>query len=351
MKKSDQLYFDQTLMKKIFLGIIILMIFSQRLTAQEHNFDSPAAYNNFIVMLHNNVTAKNLEYISQSVHSDDIRRVEQSRKDVINEIGQAIGKLAAIGPYEGDPALRDVGLEVLKLNLETFQLDFMQINQMKESRYDSFEALEKYFKAEDQAEKKLAETANRFREAQADFAAKNKLKLASEADPENQAVIERINKLNTYTRIVFLQYFKVSRINAKFWDAINVKEARQAEELRKEMVDASTRSVAYLEKLSGFKDDTRYRDAALDLLKYFQQLSLNELKDLTRYQYKLDHAEAVTTQEEVNEYNKMTQRYNEIIQEYNGKTQALINRMNAEQQGLLQRHIPKPSDQTGIMRI
>ncbi len=338
-------------MRKIFICLIGFLITTIVTHAQEHNFDSPAAYNNFIVMLHNKVTAKNLEYISQSVHSEDIMSIEKSRKDVINEIGSAIGKLSAIEPYEGDAKLRDVGVEVLKLNLETFQLDFMQINQMKQGRYDSFEALENYFKAEDQAEKKLAQAASRFRAAQEEFASNNQLKLTSEAEAENQQVIKRINKLNTYARIVFLQYFKVSKINAKFWEAINQKDAKLAESLRKEMVEASTKSVANLERLSGFQDDTQYRDAALDLLKHFQQLSLNELKDLTRYQYKLDNPGELTTQEQVNEFNKMAAEYNKIIQEYNGKSQALINRMNSEQQGLLQRHIPKPSSQSGMMRI
>jgi len=341
-----------SLQTKIISISFLLLISIQRISAQNetHHFDSPATYNNLIVLQHNQVTQKNLLYISQSVHSQDIAAIEKSRQAVVTQIEQSINKLEAIGGYEGDTKLRDVAVKVLQLNLETFDLDFKEINEMRSGRYDSYETLEAYFRAEDKAEKKLAKAADQFRTAQQDFADTHGLDLKYNQDDERQQVIKVVNKLNTYNRIIFLSYFGVSKLDSYFWEQLKAKEYTQADKQRQELANTATEAVTRLKRLSGFKDDTQYRDATLQLVQRYQSLSLNEYKELLTIQSKLDDPGEVTSQEQADALNKMGDRYNQIVETYNQEMQVLINDMNTQQQQLMQSNVPKLASDTGIIR-
>jgi len=111
----------------------------------------PTPFNNILVEEQNQVSTKNLEYVSYSVHSDDYEAIEKKRFEVIFQVAKAHKVISAIqAPKEGQQ-MKDEVLEILDTYKEIFTYDFAEVVELKKSRESSYEAMEDYFKAQDKA--------------------------------------------------------------------------------------------------------------------------------------------------------------------------------------------------------
>ena len=141
-------------MKKVMLLIICLMV---AMVGFSQSFEHPVDYNNFIVEEMNEIVNKNLEYISQSVHSDNLDEVEVKRKNLIGQIQSAYTNISQTKPYEKGEKLQSECVEVLNMYKQIFEVEYQEVNVLKQSSEASFESMEAYFTAQDKAEKTYQE--------------------------------------------------------------------------------------------------------------------------------------------------------------------------------------------------
>ena len=228
--------------KLFYLFILASLIPNANLLAQQ--FEEPAAYNNYIVGEQNKVLAKVIEYIVQSVHNEDFSAVENKRLQVIGQIETAIQRIEKLEPFEKGDKLKLEALEVLKLYKEAYKEDFSEINVLKKNRESSFEAMEQYFEAQDKAELKMNKTAERFNNAQKAFIEKHAL-IMEEA--EKDKTMEVISNVNKYSRDVFLEYFRISKLNAACLDALSAQNPDLLEKKRVALLEGA--NTAYMNSL------------------------------------------------------------------------------------------------------
>jgi hypothetical protein len=296
------------------------------LTAQE--FSTPVQYFDYLNNEHNQLAAKNLEYVQYSVHSEDVQEVESKRMEVIDQLGKAILKVGTLPPYKEDDTMRKELLTVLKMYLESFEIEFTEINMLKSESSESYESMQKYLEAQDVAEKKLAKAADQFQAAQREFAQKNNIKLIQ---AEENSEINQINKVNAYYRVVFMKYFRISKLNAAFTDAMNEKDVDNMQKARLQLLEATREELKKLRLFPDFNGDTEFRQAGINYVEFHKDLAEG------------DYNKMITIMKKENVSQEDVDTYNEIINRINTKTNDLNNAYNNALNNLLRNNVPKPA--------
>ena len=309
---------------------VTLLLFSLLLITSVFGQTDPIEFNNALVVEQSLVTAKNLEYVSYSVHAEDYNEVERKRKEVIKQIQGSITRVTALTPPENGVTLKGEALEVLNMYKTVFSMDFAEVTELKKDSESSYEAMERYFKAQDKVEKQLEKAGDRFEKAQERFAKKNDFKIVkSEGDDPLSEQIKKMNEVNEYTRKIFLTYFKADKAHAAFMEAMN-NEEKSLDSKRRKMESTASEAITALSKMSGFDGDKAYLESARKLMKFYKNLAQNEFADVVRVT-KLKQKDL--TQADVDAYNEAIQKYNEQIN-------PLITDFNSKYDALLKKYVP-----------
>lgn len=314
--------------KTTFLTLAIGFLFSNQASAQAFTTDDPVEYSDYIITMHKNFNEAMINYTIESVHSENPVKNENLRINILKMIDNTMDKLNQLQEFRGDGKLRDEAKEVFKLYKESFSIDFPKVDQLQANKEDSFEAMENYMKENDQAEEKLQKTSKRFQNAHEAYAKKYDITLiAAEKDDR----ITAISETNKYSRAIFLQFFRVSRANSEYNDAVASQKTSLMESKRKNLINEGNAALVAIKNVAPLNGDKQYRGAAIEYIEYHQNLAKNEFAEMIAV-IKKDPTER--TQEDVD-------RYNAISQEYNEQNIKLVNNFNKASAELLKTNIPK----------
>lgn len=305
--------------------LAVLILTSVKSVAQKYSFDNPADYNNHVVEEQNIVMRKSIDYTMQTVHSDDENANNSMRLEVLKQIDQSIGELKNTAAYKNDAKLRDESIDVLTLYKEAFTTEFQEVNSLKKKSQDSYEAMEKYFKAQDRAENKLSNASKKFAKAQLDFASKYKLTMEKSS---MQDELDNITKVNQYSRALFLAQFKVSKVNAGFLDALNAQKAGVMEDKRKELQTVSTVSLSDIKALSPYNGEKNYKAATVRLVEYYKSHSEKE------------YLEMESILKKAKPENKDIERFNLLVTKMNEETTKMVQDFNKANKEFMRDNIP-----------
>ncbi|MEM0993229.1 MAG: hypothetical protein AAGI49_09340 [Bacteroidota bacterium] len=270
-----------------------------------------------------------MNYLQYSVHSSDFGLIEKKRQEVIDQLDKSITAVKAIEPLTEDDQLKPTALEVFQSFSASFNMDFVDLMQLKMSSQTSYESMEQYFEARKEAEQKMDEAANRYLEAQKAFAEKHNILLQ---DAEANGDIQDLNQLNNYHQAIFLKYFKALSRNNEFMNAMNSQDADAIAKARLQLEQDSDETLKVLQNMPAFKDDTAYRDAAIDLVEKLNTLAKGDFKKLEDISKK---SPADRTQADVDVFNKTIQSLQTVVPNLN----AAVNEKGNE---LMKKFVPKP---------
>lgn len=307
------------------LSFMLGLAFAFNLYAQE--FSSPVKYFEYLNAQHAVIVNKNMEYVQYAVHSDDWMTVEQKRIELIDLIQSTIENVEGLPGYEENTKMKEELLAVLREYHASFEIEFNEVNLLKKDSKESYEAMERYLAAQDAAERKLADAADRFQSAQQDFADNNRIILV---ENEGNSQIDELNKLNAYQRAVFLKYFKVSKKNSEFQDAMDKKDPTLMDQFRVELLEDAKQNLKILQLMPDFKGDTEYRDSAVRIVEFYKDLAAGGYLKVIEVLRKDE-----LTQEDVDAYNS-------VIGLYNNKIPELTGTFNQATDNLLRKNVPKP---------
>jgi hypothetical protein len=309
--------------------LLALCLFSQPALpqAQPASIDSPTEYNDYIVMEQSKLMGKVIEYIVQTIHNDNFREVESKRLEVIGQVELAIQRLEELPPFRGNDTMRREALEVFMLYRDAYVNDYSQINMLKQSREESFRAMSAYLAAQEAAEEKLRQNAQRLSQAQQAFAEAHRIRLTSSPPDSTMMAISAVNH---YSRAIFLEFFRVSKANGLCMDALNAQDSQRLLAARERLLEASNLSWEALRAAEPFKgSDNALRAKTLAYVAYHRLLAQKELPELVDILAKQEREDADVD------------RYNAIIQTYNADIQKLVADFNQAHDDLFRNHIPQ----------
>ncbi|MBD2769019.1 hypothetical protein IC235_14090 [Hymenobacter sp. BT664] len=293
-------------------GLLVVAGFS----ASAQTFSDPVSYNNAIVNEQIDLLKKNLRYISKAAHSENDRKIENRRLEVVEQNKVAIAKLQHMPAYKGNNELRATALTAFKTMLQVYSADYKQVNSLATTRTQSFEAMQQYFDAQEVAGQKLAVVDDSVNAAQKRFA--KQFGLGLEASKESARLAEytrQVSAVNHYQHQVFLPYFRVQKASAQLTDALNAQDAAAFEAARVLLAAAAEKSAAELSAVSAFRGkDVAYRNAARDVANLYVVMCTNQFVKIAELLKQKDHltkADAQAINGNINAYNTQNQKFNE----------------------------------------
>jgi hypothetical protein len=316
-------------MKKLALSITCFLM---TLASFAQSFEHPVAYNNFIVEEMNAIVNKNLEYISQSVHSDNFEAVETKRKNLIQQIQTAYNNISKATPYEKGEKLKAECVEVLNMYKNVFEVEYQEVNILKQSSEGSFESMEAYFTAQDKAEKNLSKATDRFYKAQKSYIKIHNIPTEeSDGESELEKQFKAISEVNAYTRELYLIYFQMTKYSSAFLEAVSQDDKGGIDGKRKRLEAAAEQALEKLTKMQGFKGDGGLLNATTKIANFYNELTKNGFVDVVKV---IKAKQADLTQDDVD-------KFNAAIELFNTKLPELVAEYNEAQTELMKKHIPK----------
>ncbi|MEM1327355.1 MAG: hypothetical protein AAGI23_15435 [Bacteroidota bacterium] len=312
-------------MKYLLINFLFLATFN--LSAQ--SAEDIERYFTFFNNQHIAVNNLAMQYLQYSVHSTDMALIENKRQSVIEQLNKSIQEVEAMPTLKDDDQLKPTALEVFRSFLGSFEMDFVEVLQLKANSQSSYESMEAYFQSRKDAEKKVDEAADRYLEAQKAFAEKHDIQL--QLAEENQDV-QDLNRLNNYHQAIFMRYFKILMRNAEFTEALNTQDATEIAKTRNILLIESEAQLKSLAAMPAFQGESIYKPAAVELITTIRDLAKTDYLTLEQIMHKPG---AERTQEDANQFNS-------IVQGLQTKVMPLNQKANEQGNELLKKYVPKP---------
>jgi hypothetical protein len=315
-------------------------------------------YLDYLSSRSNNLAEKYLSYMAAVAHGRRARKMEKRRAELIAEIRKNIAEANRLKPFKGDATLRDAYKKYWDLELKVFNEDYHKIVDMEEIAEQSYDAMEAYMTAQQQASKVLQSAHGEVRIVFNDFANRNKITI-QENDSKTNIKLSKTGDVTDYFNKIYLIYFKSYKQESYLLDAINKSDVNGAEQSRLTLIKCAKEGLAKLDTLKPFE-----RDASLiSSLRRILQFHLKEAEGgmikqidfmMKRSEFdKLQKAMESTpankrTQADVDTYNKTVNKFNVLINSSNAALNAdnaarkkVIDDHQESERKFLDTHIPK----------
>lgn len=291
--------------------------------AQE--IETATQYKAFILAEKAKVLNKKVAYISKAHLSNGDKSSEGTREQVLEQIAISLEALKSLPTLEGDTRMKDEAIDLLKQYAEIYKKDAAAVDSIAQFRQDSPEQLQSYFEALAKIEKKIVSAGKKFAKAHESFDKKHNLVTAN--DKHTYEILNRMASVNSYSRKIYVPYFKLDKINHEFLQALKHKKVTEMNKKRENLLAASEEALTILAKVEAFEGDKEYLVKAFEIVNHFKNLSDVQYLTLTEIAIK-----KVLTQTESSSYNK-------IIIDSHKQTKRLTQRFNQASATLMQKNV------------
>ena len=325
---------QKTLLTALFSCAIATFAFAQQ-------FSSPGEYSDYIVKESSLFSEKMLDYTLISTHSDKGSESANALRNATRQLLSGLSKIERLEPYKGDGRFRNEALSVFKQHKANMEADFDLLITLKEGSKNSYEAMEKYFKANERAQKKLRQTYDKFELAQREFAKKYNMTINKSEDADDfTEMVRAVNEVQDYTQKVYLACFRVDKAESAFMAQLNDKKGNSTllERRRAELLAAAKLASAQIDTIPKKYADDKYRDAVKKKIDFYNVKADKDFSEIVRIQA----AGNKKTNADVEFFNK-------IMAELNTFSQTNTKELNDTNQEVSRNHVPKPKGATRKM--
>jgi len=278
------------------------------------------------------ITAKGWAYISAVSHSKSVKKVEKARFDLLKAISDAADKVSKVQPFQGDASLRDSALMYLDLTFKVFNEDYANIVNMEEVAEQSYDFMEAYMMAREQANEKLNQAQERLHGQQERFAKQHNINIL-DSDDEQAKNLEIANGVFKYYNELYLVFFKSYKQEAFMMNAMTRGDVSAMEQNKNSLGMYAKDGLTKLGSFSSFNNDRSLVDAGKDLLEFYVK-EASEMQIAIDYFLKKEKFEKIKsafeskksssrTQADVDQYNDAVKEVNEATNTYNATNQKL----------------------------
>lgn len=312
---------------RLIVSVAIFCLTVIALSSSAQNLDNPGEYMTAIGKARGDMDAKYMQYLSAAAHGRRARKVEKLRMQVLESITQSRYKTTDLPMYKGDNSLRKGSIDYIQMCYRVFDEDYKKIVNLEEVAEQSFDEMQAYLLLQEKVSEKLNEAGANLEKANKEFAAKYKVQIIDEKS-ELGKKMEAAAKLNQYNNDVFLVFFKCNWQDGKMVEAMNNKKVNDIEQARSALASYANEGLKALDTLKMFNSDPTLANACRDVLKYYKDISENEVPKLTDFYLKQENFEKIKksfdaksassrTKEDVDAYNKAVNEMNNAVGTFN----------------------------------
>ncbi len=336
------------------LLLILLLVFSQSVTAQE---DNPVAYMDQVHTAEEEANQKYLLYISAAAHSGRIRKIEKMRQQAIDGIVNSRTKVMSLPFYKGDNTLRKSSIDYLNFMYLIFTEDYKKIVNMEEIAEQSFNEMQAYLLLQEQTSAKLTEASQKRNQATKEYAAKYNINLINQTSEQAEKQ-KKANEVIHYRNSLYLLFFKCNWQWGELLKAIDNKKVNEIEQARISVINYAKEGIAGLDTLKSFDGDPTLANVCRHALNQYKRMAESDIPKATDFFLKEENFAKVKrsfeskpqgnrTQQDVDAYNKAVKEmnagintFNSVLQQINTNSAELTNNYNKADKEFADKHTP-----------
>jgi hypothetical protein len=342
---------------KFFVVLMMLFLMAGISETRAQNFNDALEYMQYLQNEQEKINKDMWDYISTVAHSKSARKADVKRKELITTTNDAIKRISKIGGWDNDVAFRDSTLAFLRLCDIVLREDFSKIMDMEAIAEQSYDAMEAYMLARQQANDKIDNAGERLEIEQTIFASDHNITLIKGQD-KLSIKLERAGEVFNYYNRMYLIFFKPYKDESFFLEASQKGDIAKMEQLRNSLISNSVKALAVLDTCKSFKGDGSLVSAAKNIIGFYKKEAEESFPGIIDFYLKKDNFEKLKkaidakqpqerTKEEVDNYNKAVADYNTAVNVFNTTNTQLndqrntsLDRWNTAMQNFLNSHVP-----------
>jgi hypothetical protein len=246
--------------KRLFLVLVLLSVF------QAHAQLRAKKYLSSITRELSEVETARQTYLAVFVAYADPVVIETRRQELLQRTARAVQKASKMNPFRGSNALRDSFLVYLGFTYACASEDFVAIADMESIADLSYDAMESYLLARDNAFRGAAIAAANLNHCIRHFATSHRMLLE-----ESPGQVQEINSRVSYYNSIYEVFFQSYKQEAYLLEAIGQQDVSAVEQNRKALLSSSVEGLRRLRTMALNEGPTALTQACADLLVFYNQ--------------------------------------------------------------------------------
>ncbi|SDK31644.1 hypothetical protein SAMN05421823_102429 [Catalinimonas alkaloidigena] len=338
-----------------FLLLLVFLALSGNGRAQ--SFKSAGEYMAYMAESHEVITKDMWSYVKIASHSKRARAAEKRRMEVVNTIADAQKRISKMSAFEGDVSLRNSLADYLKMSYLVMNEDYAKIVDMEEIAEQSYDLMEAYLMAKDQANAKLNTAWEKMSADQKQFASAHNINLVDDTSKRSEK-LKQASKVYAYYNSVFLIFFKSHKQEAFMLEALESQDLNAVEQNKNAVQNYASEGLTKLQSINAFQGDVALKQSCRDVLQFLQVEARDKMPVITDFYLKQETFEKVKaaferkkasarTQADVDQYNKAVEEMNAAIGKFNATNEQLnkersrvLEKWNKEVASFFDKHVP-----------
>lgn len=341
-------------MKNLILPLALLLSAS----SNAQSTTNAGEYLDYFSVEYTKIQKDSWDYTKSVSHGRSARKVEKKRMELIQSANAALNKSKRAKGFEDNTAYRDSVVQYFELLGKVLREDYADIVDMEEIAEQSYDLMEAYLTAREQAGDKMQAANEMINREQRTFAEGHNITII-EDDSELGKKMEIADQVYDHYNDVYLIFFKSYKQELYLLEAIERKDVSAIEQNRNALIETTEEGLSKLGDLELFENDNSMIEATEHLLEFYADEAkkdvditlsfLEENENFAKVKAALDKKkEKDRTQEDVDQYNngvnavnKAVNEYNEMNERSNKDRSAAIDKWNVTADRFTSKHVPK----------
>lgn len=282
------------------------------------------------------------QYLKAITSGRSARKVEKKRKKLLQELVKAKKTLRELKAYDGDASLKEAAIEYVSMSSTVLNEDYSKIVDMEEISEQSYDNMEAYLMAKEQANDKLDDASDKFQGVYEAFAAKNNINIVEGEKDELSKKIALANEALEYYNDIFLIFFKSYKQEVYVMDALGRGDVSGMQQNTSSLEKFTAEGLEKLGDAEAFRGSKALVTAAQYMIKFYKSEAEDEFPELIAFHLKKDRmdkmSEAMSKMKEsertksvIDTYNKESEAFNKAVNDFNETN----NKLNSKRQEYL----------------
>lgn len=317
---------------KQFVSCLLLLILLLPASLRSQDYAHAGEYMTAMAAQYKDLMKDQWDYIKAVSRGKSARKVEKKRRQLLEtnrELQRSIRRMRA---WEGDASLRDSSLAYLKLCYLVIDEDYGKIVDLEEIAEDSYDLMEAYMTAKDEAHDKLEAAGDRLDMQEEIFAAKHNVNLMEGEETKLSRRLSQASKVYDYYNRVYLIFFKAYKQESYLMEAVEAGNVSSLLQNQATLIKYAKEGLAQLDTMPDFEGDRSLRMATRELLQFYQREGEEDAPVYAEFFLKKENMENLQqafeakkpkdrTQEDVDQYNAAVKAFNLAVNAFNQTNQ------------------------------
>lgn len=279
------------------------------------------------------------QYLKAVTRGKGAKKVESKRQKLIQELRTVKLKVKRKKAFAGDLTLKTSIVQYLDMSYDVIKGNFDKILDMEGIAEQSYDLMEAYILAQEQANTKLHEAFEVVTDAQGNFAAKYDITIVEGEADKTSKKIAKANKTLKYYNEIYLIFFKAYKEEVYILEAQERNDTKAMEEYMARLITVTDEGLTKIKAKENYRNDISIKNAARDMLLFYSKEAKKDFPQVLDFYKKKQHFETVKksfdakkpkqrTKADVNEFNKAVKAYNGAINTFNN-----VNKLANTQRG------------------